>query len=239
MARSAGHRSARHFQKPSAASRRETRRRLRGRTRDTPAGGNRRRHRRLAFRGDLDHVLDRAHVAQHVVEHAGIQREVHVAGDARDLGAIGLEHHDGGITRNAKLIAQLLRVGQIAIEIHRDEQFRLLDEVRTIEHRRLELLARRAPLRAPVQQHGFVRRLAEANAALTSPSNQAIPGASACTLARLLAAGFASQAAPKRHHRARRRRARTRRSQPWPPHGCSRIETTYRRDAFVMILARR
>jgi hypothetical protein len=101
----------------------------------------------------------RAHIAQRVVEHACVETQVHVAGDARNFGSIRLEDHDRGIAGDAEYITPLLRVGQIAIQVHRHEQFGFLDEVRAAEHRRLELLAGRTPLRTPVEQHRLVGRL--------------------------------------------------------------------------------
>ena len=71
----------------------------------------------------------------------------------------GIQHHERRVAGNAERLAPFLRAGLIAIEVHRHEQLALGDEVGPREDRGLELLAGRAPARAPIQQHGLVRGL--------------------------------------------------------------------------------
>jgi hypothetical protein len=69
---------------------------------------------------------------------------------------------------------------------------RSLDEILAIEDGRLDLVARRAPGRAPVQEHGLPSAFAAAKAASTSPFRHAMPASSLLTGAGAAATGGAA-----------------------------------------------
>ena len=63
---------------------------------------------------------------------------------------------ESGSTAQAEALTEFLGVVRIAVEVHRDEQPRALDEFARPEDRRLDLVTGRAPGRAPVQEYGLV-----------------------------------------------------------------------------------
>ncbi|MNM91662.1 hypothetical protein D3C81_1039670 [compost metagenome] len=75
------------------------------------------------------------------------------AGDAGDFVALRVEHDQCGIAAHAEAFAPRLRAFLVAVQVHRHEFAGQCDEGRILEQPGLELVARRAPHRAPVQQH--------------------------------------------------------------------------------------
>ena len=80
-------------------------------------------------------------------------------GQTRDLGAVRREQDHRRVAADVEACALPLRARAVAVDVDRDEVPRPLDEVLPIEDRRLDLVARRAPRRAPVQEHRLVRGL--------------------------------------------------------------------------------
>ena len=99
------------------------------------------------------HRLDGAAAGQAQLQHAQHLRRVDLARQAGELLAVVAEQDHGRITAHLEARAQALGAGVVAVDVDRDEGARLLDEVGAVEQRGLELVARRAPLGAPVQQH--------------------------------------------------------------------------------------
>ena len=107
-------------------------------------------------------------------------RRVDLAGQARDLGAVGVEQHHRRVAADLEARAELLRARAVAVDVDGDEGARALDEVLAVEQRRLELVARRAPVRAPVQQHrlalGAGLRERGVDVGIAAACCQAMPG---------------------------------------------------------------
>ncbi len=75
------------------------------------------------------------------------------AGHAGDFVALWVQHDQGRIAAYAEALTPGLRSFLVAIQIDGHEFAGQRDEGRVLEQARLELVARRAPDRAPVQQH--------------------------------------------------------------------------------------
>src|SRR5262249_15518257 len=84
--------------------------------------------------------------------HRGIFGHVPTGAESDDLALISIEHDQRRVSQYSELFPPALSAGVIAIEIYRNEQPRLGDEIRTREYGRLQRVAERAPLRAPKQQ---------------------------------------------------------------------------------------
>ena len=106
--------------------------------------------------GALQHVVDRIGSPGRDFEQVGELRRGRRARQAGDLAAVGAQHDHRGIAADPEAVAPLLRTLRIAVEIDRDEILRLGDERRVLEQGRLHLVARRAPHRAPVEDHRLV-----------------------------------------------------------------------------------
>jgi hypothetical protein len=85
-----------------------------------------------------------------------VAHRVDLARQARHFLALGIEQHHRRIAADVKAGADLLRARAVAVDVDRHEAARALDEVLPVEERRLDLVARRAPLRAPVDEDGLV-----------------------------------------------------------------------------------
>ena len=109
------------------------------------------------------HAIQRLHHATAILERIVQQRpelvQVEAAGDATDFGFVRIEREHRRIAGDAEMLSPALRALFISIEIQRHEELRLLDERRVRKHGGFELVAGRAPDRAPVEQHRFVLRL--------------------------------------------------------------------------------
>jgi hypothetical protein len=75
---------------------------------------------------------------------------IDLAGEPRDLPAVWLEQDHGRISAHFEARSEPLRIGAVAVDVYGNEKARPLDEILTIEDGRLDLIARRAPHRAPV-----------------------------------------------------------------------------------------
>jgi len=107
----------------------------------------------LAGLGVGQHRLHRAAAGQAQLQHLHHLGGVGLAGQAGDLVAGRVEQDQGRVAAHLEAGAELLRAGRVAVDAHGHEGLALLDEVRAVEQRGLELVAGRAPLGAPVQQH--------------------------------------------------------------------------------------
>src|SRR6185503_10771037 len=89
-------------------------------------------------------------------QHLGVADRIDFARQPRDLLALRIEQDHGRITADLEAGADLLRARAVAVDVDRDERARALDEVLAIEERRLDLVAWRAPLGAPVDEDRLV-----------------------------------------------------------------------------------
>ena len=100
-----------------------------------------------------EHGLHRPLLGVHAqAQHLRVLRRIDLARQARQLGAVGAEEHHRRVAAHLEAGAQLLRAGAVAVDVDRHEGARALDEVHAVEQRRLDLIARRAPLGAPVDE---------------------------------------------------------------------------------------
>ena len=80
---------------------------------------------------------------------------VHLTGQAGDLAAVGPHQDHGGVAAHLEPAPQFLRARHITVDVHRHQRLGLLDEILPVEQGGLELVARWAPGRTPVQQQWF------------------------------------------------------------------------------------
>ncbi len=102
------------------------------------------------------HFRQRSHILQREIEHVGVTRKIVASGDARDLLAVGRQHHHGRIAEHLELFAGALRARCIAIQVHRHELPQLVLEITPRKHMRLQVMARRTPAGAPVKEDQLV-----------------------------------------------------------------------------------
>ena len=105
------------------------------------------------------HVAHGALARQTELQHLQHFARVGFAGQARPFLALRAEKQQGWVASHLEAGAKRLRTRAVAIDIHRHKCAGALDEIRPIEKCGLELIARRAPLRAPVQQNRLLLRL--------------------------------------------------------------------------------
>ena len=91
-------------------------------------------------------------------QHLHVLIGVGFAGQPRDLLSVGREQHHRRIAAHLEARTQLLRARRVAVDVDRHEEARPLDEVLAVEDRRLDLVARRAPHGAPVEEQRLARR---------------------------------------------------------------------------------
>ena len=111
---------------------------------------------RLAGQRVGQHGLHRPAAGQAELQHRHHLRRVGLARQAGDLGAVGREQHHRRVAADLEAAAELLRAGAVAVHVHGDEALRQRGEILAVEEGGLELVARRAPGGAPVQQHRLV-----------------------------------------------------------------------------------
>jgi DNA polymerase III sliding clamp (beta) subunit (PCNA family) len=75
-------------------------------------------------------VSTRLHVRQCCIQQRGILRHIASGAEADDFPAIRVEHDQRRVALDAELLAPLLRAVVIAVQVHRQEQMALGDEVR-------------------------------------------------------------------------------------------------------------
>ena len=103
-----------------------------------------------------EHGLGRPAARQPELQQLQHLRRIGFARQAGDLGAVGAHQHHRRVAAHLEAAAELLRAGPIAVDLHRHQRLAAFDEVMPVEQRGLQLIARRAPLRTPVQQDRLV-----------------------------------------------------------------------------------
>ena len=142
-----------------------------------------------------EHRADRPRRVHAERQHLAVADRVDLAGQARHLLALRVEEDHRRIAADVKAGADLLRPGAVAVDVDRNEAARALDEVLAVEERRLDLVARRAPLRAPVDEDRLVLALGDGEGGVDlAVAGGLLPGD----------AGRRSPRAPSRARRARR-----------------------------------
>jgi hypothetical protein len=90
------------------------------------------------------------------IKHVRVAGQVAATGDARQLGAIGFQHHHRGISQHAECIGDALCTRRIPIKVYRHELAQRLLEITAREYMRLQVVAGRTPLGAPVEEDQLV-----------------------------------------------------------------------------------
>ena len=95
-------------------------------------------------------VLDRTRAVHPHRQHLHVLLGIGLAGQAHDFPAVGSEQNHRRIAGDIEARAELLCARAVAVDVYGDKKARALDEILAIEERRLDLVTRRAPHRAPV-----------------------------------------------------------------------------------------
>ena len=106
----------------------------------------------LPPRASASTVLDRPAAGKPGLQYRHHLRGIDFARQTRQLGPVGAQQDHRRIATHVEARSQPLCAGPVAIDEHRHEGARALGEVLPIEQRRFEVVARRTPARAPVQQ---------------------------------------------------------------------------------------
>ena len=151
-------------------------------------------------------------------EHFAVADRVDFAGQARHLLPLRREQDHRRIAADLEARTDLLRARAVAVDVDRNEGARALDEVPAVEERRLDLVARRAPLRAPVHEDRLVlvARTGERGVDLAvvgsvAPGDARLRMLAAGSLGRVGRGALCVGAGGRRRRRRRRRGRRCRR----------------------------
>jgi hypothetical protein len=140
-----------------------------------PVVGRERRAAGAGRQGGGERLLDRARSVHAHRQHPHVLIDLDLARQARDLAAIGREQDHRRIAADLETVAESLRAGAIAVDVHRHEKAGALDEILTVEDRRLDLIAGRTPHGSPVEEHRLVLRLRRREGRVDIAFCQAIP----------------------------------------------------------------
>ncbi len=100
-------------------------------------------------------ILHRARAVHRHRQDAHVLVSINFAGESRDLAAVRLEQDHRRIAAHLEARALALRARLVTVDVYRHEKARALDKILAIEDRGLDLIARRAPRGAPVEEHGL------------------------------------------------------------------------------------
>ena len=111
---------------------------------------------RLGRLGIGEHGLDRPAAGHAELQYGHDLRRVDLARQPGDFAAIGIEEHHRGVAIDLEPLAKFLRAGPVTVDMHGHKGAGLGGEILAVEERALELIARRAPGGAPVQEQRFL-----------------------------------------------------------------------------------